>query len=134
MNVTVDSGRNFIDQNVHRMSKLTLLPLIRAVQDMTDQGVTQQFDWPSVDFVADRGYLRRLLHWAMGSADEWRVDAQLAGANTVLLCGCPPVSRERSGRSNSYGFNYETASTYAAPGLEDKPSHYRIIAYVRDLI
>ena len=130
MSVPVDSGKNFIDQNGHRMKKFTLLPLVRAVQDLTDQGVTQRFDWPSVDFVTDRGRLRKLLAWVLGSSDEWRIDTQLAGTNTVLLSGRAPVTKEHSGRSNSHGFNYETASTRPAPGLEDEPSHHRIVAYV----
>ena len=44
MAVPLDSGEDFIDQNGHRMEDYTLLPLVRAVQDLTDQGVTQQFD------------------------------------------------------------------------------------------
>ena len=131
MAVPLDSGKNYIDQNAHRMKKLTLLPLIRAVQDLTDQGVTQQFDWPSVDFVVDRGRLRRLLAWVLGSSDQWRMDTQLAGSNTVLLSGQAPVTKERSGRSSSYGFNYEEASTRPVPGLENGTGHHRIVAYVR---
>ena len=131
MIIPVDSGMNFIDQNGHCMKKLTLLPLIKAVQDLTDQGATQKFDWPSVDFVTDRGRLRKLLSWATGLSDEWRIDTQLAGANTVLLSGHAPVTKETSGRSYSYGFNFEEASTYAISGLENEPSHHRIITYVR---
>lgn len=131
MRVTLDSGRNFIDQNGHRMKKFTLLPLIKAVQDMTDQGATPKFDWPSVDFVTDRGRLRKLLAWAAGLSDQWRIDTQLAGANTVLLSGRAPVTKETSGQSTSYGFNFEDASTYPAPGLGNESGHHRIIAYVR---
>ena len=133
MRVPLDSGRNFIDQNGHRMKKFTLLPLIKAVQDMTDQGVTQKFDWPSVDIVTDRGRLRKLLAWATGVSDQWRIDTQLAGTNTILLSGRAPVTKETSGQSNSYGFNFEDASTYPAPGLRNEPSHHRIVAYVRAL-
>jgi hypothetical protein len=131
MRVPVDNGKNFIDQNGHRMKKFTLLPLIKAVEDLTTQGATRKFDWPSVDFVADRGRLRKLLAWAAGFSDEWRIDTQLAGSNTVLLSGSPPVTKERHGRSDSYGFNYEKVSTYPAPGVENESGHYRIIAYVR---
>lgn len=130
MAVPVDSGKNFIDQNGHRMKKFTLLPLVRAVQDLTGQGVTERFDWPSVDIVTDRGRLRKLLAWAGGLSDKWRIDTQLAGANTVLLSGRAPVTKETIGRSSSYGFNYEDASTYPISGLENEPSHHRIIAYV----
>ncbi|KAF9783119.1 hypothetical protein BJ322DRAFT_1008508, partial [Thelephora terrestris] len=129
MTVPLDSGTNFIDQNGHRMNNLTLLPLIRAVQDLTGQGVTEKFDWPSADFVADRGRLRKLLAWSVGLSDQWRIDTQLAGANTVLLSGRAPVTKETSGRSRSYAFNYREASTYPVPGLENEYSHHRIIAY-----
>jgi len=134
MMVPLDSGKNFIDQNGHRMKKFTLLPLIKAVQDLTDQGVTQKFDWSSVDFVTDRGRLRKLLAWAAGLSDQWRIDTQLAGANTVLLSGCAPVTKETSGKSTSYGFNFEDASTYPAPRLGNVPSHHRIVAYVSVLV
>jgi len=134
MMVPLDSGKNFIDQNGHRMKKFTLLPLIKAVQDLTDQGVTQKFDWSSVDFVTDRGRLRKLLAWVAGLSDQWRIDTQLAGANTVLLSGCAPVTKETSGKSTSYGFNFEDASTYPAPRLGNVPSHHRIVAYVSVLV
>lgn len=131
MAVPVDSGKNFIDQNGHRMKKFTLLPLIRAVQDLTDQGATQKFDWPSVDFVTDRGRLRKLLSWTVGLSDRWRIDTQLVGSNTVLLSGHAPVTKETSGQSNSYGFNYEEMSTYPVRGLENGSGHHRIVTYVR---
>ena len=131
MRVPIDSGKNFIDQNGHRMKKFTLLPLIKAVQDLTDQGATQKFDWPSVDFVTDRGRLRKLLAWTAGLSDQWRIDTQLAGANTILLSGRAPVTKETSGQSTSYGFSFEDASTYSAPGLRNESGHHRIIVYVR---
>ena len=131
MKVPLDSGEDFIDQNGHRMKKRTLLPLVKAVQDLTDQGATPKFDWPSVDFVTDRGRLRKLLAWAGGLSDSWRIDTELAGTKTVLLSGHAPVTKMAGGRSTTYGFNFEEASTYPVPGLEDEPSHHRIITYVR---
>lgn len=131
MTVPIDSGKNFIDQNRHRMNRFTLLPLVRAVQDLTDQGDTERFNWPSVDFVTDRGRLRQLLAWAVGTPDVWRIDTQLAGANTILLSGWSEITKETSGRSYSHGFNFETASTYPISGLENESGHHRIIAYVR---
>lgn len=132
MSVPLDSGEDFIDQNGHHMKKLTLLPLIEAVQDLTNQGATPKFDWPSVDFVTDRGRLRKLLSWTAGLSDEWRIDTELAGTKMVLLSGHAPVTKMTGGRSTSYGFNFEEASTYPVPGLEDEPSHHRIITYVCD--
>ena len=131
MAVPLDSGEDFIDQNGHRMEDYTLLPLIRAVQDLTDQGVTQQFDWPSVDIVTDRGRLRKLLSWVTGRSDRWRIDTQLAGANTVLLTGRPQVTRGTNDQDACYGFSFKEASTYPAPGLGDEPGHHRIVTYVR---
>jgi len=131
MTVPLDSGEDFIDQNGHRMEDYTLLPLIKAVQDLTDQGVTQKFDWPSVDIVTDRGRLRKLLWWATGRSGQWRVDTQLAGTNTVLLTGRPQVTRGPRFQGASYGFSFKEASTYSAPGLGNEPGHHRIVAYVR---
>ena len=128
--VPVDSGLNFIHQNGHRMGNFEMLPLIRAVQDTTDQGVTPKFDWSSVDIVTDRGRLRKLIAWATGLSDTWRIDTQLAGTSTVLLTGSAPVTKETSGHSTSYGFNFEEAATYPAPGLEDETGHCRVVSYV----
>lgn len=131
MAVPIDSGEEFIDQNALRMEESTLLPLVRAVQDLTDQGGTQKFEWPSVDFVTDLGCLRKLLAWATGQSDQWRVDTQLAGTNTVLLNGRLPVVKGASGQGVSYSFNFTNASTYPASGLRNEPNHHRIVAYVR---
>ena len=133
MVVPRDSGEDFIDQNGHRMKKLTLLPLIKAVQDLTDQGATPKFDWPSVDFVTDRSHLQKLLAWTRSGSDKWRIDTELAGTKTVLLSSNGPVTKTTGGRSTSYGFKFEEASTYPVPGLENEPSHHRIIAYVSKL-
>jgi len=130
MTVPLDSGEDFIDQNGHRMEDYTLLPLIRVVQDLTDRGITQKFDWPSVDFVTDRGRLRKLLWWTTGRSGHWRIDTQLAGANTVLLTG-PQVTRGARGQGVSHEFSFKEASTYPAPGLGNEPGHHRIVVYVR---
>ena len=132
ISVPPDGGKNFIDQNWHHMKKFTLLPPIRAVQYLTDQGDTRKFDWPSVDFVTDRARLRMLHAWATGRSNRWRIDTQLAGAGTVLMSGCAPVTKKTSGQSTSYGFNFENASTNPAPGLENAHGHYRIVTYVRE--
>ena len=110
------------------MKLFPLLPLIRAVQDLVDQGVTPKFDWPSVDFVASRSRLRMLLNWANNVSDLWRIDTQLAGEKTVILSDCIGI---RQHQSNSFGSHFEDASTYPAPGAENETGHYRIVAYVR---
>ena len=127
-----DNGQDFIDQNGHRMRRrFTLLPLIKAVQTFTiRKKVPTRFDWPSVDFVADRNGLRNLLAWANNKSGSWRIDTQLAGEKTVLMNGWPPVTKQTSGESQSYGFNFEKACTHPAPGCESGTGHHRIIAYV----
>jgi hypothetical protein len=113
--------------------KFALLPLISAVQNSATRKrkSTPNFDWSSVDFVADRNSLRKLVAWANNKSGCWRIDAQLAGIKTVLLSGCPPATKQTSGRSESYGFSFEKACTQPAPGCENGTGHHRIITYVR---
>ena len=128
-----DSGHDFIDQNGHRMKRrFTLLPLIKAVQAVKIRGKSApKFDWSSVDFVTDRNGLRKLVAWANDRSDHWRIDTQLAGEKTVLMNGWPPVTKQTSGQSQSYGFSFEKTCTYPAPGCESGTGHHRIITYVR---
>ena len=128
-----DSGEDFIDQNGHRMRRrFTLLPLIKAVQTTaTRKKASSTFDWSSVDFVTDRNGLRKLVAWANNKSDNWRIDLQLAGDKTVLINGWPPVTKQSSGRSESYGFSFEKACTHPAPGCESGTGHHRIVTYVR---
>lgn len=127
-----DSGTDFIDQNSHRMEKrFTLLPLIGAVQTCTAlKKVRSRFDWPSVDFVADRICLRKFVAWANSKPDHWRIDTQLAGNKTVLMTCWLPATKQTSGWSDSYGFSFEKAFTHPAPGCESGTGHHRIVAYV----
>ena len=134
LTVPRDSGEDFIDQNGYRMKRRnTLLPLIRAVQTFTirKKKGASKFDWPSVDFVVDRGGLRKLVTWANNKSSHWRIDTQLAGNKTVLMNGCPLATKQTSGQSQSYGFNFEKACTYPAPGCESGTGHHRIVTYVR---
>ena len=128
-----DSG-DFVHQNEHRMKKPTLLPLIKAVQDLIDQGVTPKFDWSSVDFVTDRARLRMLLAWARGKSgtDRWRIDTEFVGTKTVLLSDGAPNMKRVGGGGASYGVIFEKESTRPVPGLGNALSHYRIVTYVRD--
>jgi len=106
------------------MGQFPLLPLIAAVEAKQTPG---KFAWPSVDFVASRSRLLMLLGWIRGKKDYWRIDAQLAGANTVILNDCPTRNPQNAG---GYGLNYERASTKPVPGVKDGTRHYRIIKYV----
>lgn len=133
MTVPRDSGTDFIDQNCHRMKRrFTLLPLIRAVQTFTARKkIASKFNWPSVDFVADRSGLRKLVAWANNKSGHWRIDIQLAGNKTVLMNAWSPATKQTSGWSESYGFNFEKACTHPAPGCESGTGHHRIVTYVR---
>lgn len=80
---------------------------MRAV-DFTSQLENQPVvEWPSVDFVTDRGNLRKLLRWiedvSAGKA-PFRIDMQLAGDGAVLMNRWEKRTRER-GHPSSYGFN-----------------------------
>ncbi|KAF9017281.1 hypothetical protein BDZ89DRAFT_1074911 [Hymenopellis radicata] len=84
--VPADEGLMFADQNGFRMPKTTLLPLMAAVDVVTD---SPPFDWSSADFITDRNGLRKLLRWiacAHSPTDknqkEFRIDTQLAGHTT----------------------------------------------------
>lgn len=133
LTVPRDSGKDFIDQNGHRMKRrFTLFPLIRAVQTINVRNkATPKFDWSSVDFVVDRNALRKLTAWANGKPDHWRMDTQLAGDKTALINGWPPVTKQTCGYSQSYGYNFEKLCTHPAPGCESGTGHYRIVTYVR---
>lgn len=135
MTVPRDSGHDFIDQNGHRMNRrFTLLPLIEAVQTVTARKkVAPKFDWSSVDFVTDRTGLRKLVAWANSKSDDWRIDTQLAGDKTILINAWSSVTKQSSGQSESYGFNFEKACTHPAPGCESGTGHHRIVTYVRAL-
>lgn len=125
---------DFIDQNGHRMKRrFTLLPLISAVQNSAtrERKITPKFDWSSVDFVADRNSLRKLVAWANNKSGCWRIDTQLAGSKTVLLSTCPRTTKQTSGWSESYGYSFEKACTQPAPGCESGTGHHRIVTYVR---
>lgn len=125
LTVPLDDGTHYIDQNAHRMKSFPLLPLVKAVQN-----TTPHFKWPPVHFVANRGSLHAMLKWAAGGFEKWEIDTQLVGKNTILLSGCPSVTIRTGKSKHSYGSNFEKGSTTPAPGLEDAPSHHRIVTYV----
>ena len=136
----MDHGYDFVDQNGHRMGPRTLLPLIRAVQDVESQsGIKEEdkFDWSSVDFVTDRNGLRKLLRWINHASGDpprdFRIDLQLAGSKTVLMNRWEQITKEQPGARRSYGFNFEEAMTVIAPGCERGTGYHRIVTYVSAL-
>jgi len=135
--VAVDHGYDFVDQNGHRMGSITLLPLIRAVQEVEIQSGTKEedkFDWSSVDFVTDRNGLRKLLRWINYTSGDpprdFRIDIQLAGSKTVLMNRWEQITKEQPGTRRSYGFNFEESMTNPSPGCERSTGYHRIVTYV----
>ncbi|KAJ7659860.1 hypothetical protein B0H17DRAFT_908066, partial [Mycena rosella] len=133
--VPADVGLFFVDQNGFRMPSAVLLPLITAVDKVHEaSGNPSSFEWgdANIDFVTDRNGLRKLMRWIdSADADAWpkdfRIDMQLAG-RTVLLNRWEKRTRENFS-GFSYGFNFEKASTDAAPGCEESSGHHRIVKY-----
>ncbi|KAF7422202.1 hypothetical protein PC9H_010357 [Pleurotus ostreatus] len=150
-----DVGIVVADQNGYRVPDAVLLPLFVAVNikssldaaldaptldaptpDVDPSLLTSKpkpaFDWPAHDVITDRNSLRKLLRWIVAAEDapnsDFRIDAQLAGPKTVLLCRYSTNVREMAG--NGFGHNYEQACTQAAPQCEEGVGHHRIIRYV----
>lgn len=129
--VPMDTQEQFVDQAGDRMGSQPLYPLIRAVDLMTEAR-GEEFDWGTVDFVADRNSLRKLLSWVQGKAGAkaFKIATQLAGKHTVLLSRWEARTREAVGH---WPINFQRESTHKAPGCENIPtiSHHRVVRYVR---
>jgi hypothetical protein len=113
-----------LDQNSPQNFPKPLLPIFRAIDSMT---TIQHIDWPSIDFVTNRGNLRALLSWADGSRETFRIDTQLAGHKTVLLNRTPRVPFVDP---TSFGSNFEKEASRPVHGCENTSSHHRMILYV----
>ncbi|KNZ78252.1 hypothetical protein J132_01231 [Termitomyces sp. J132] len=124
--VHADDGLSFKDQNGYRCPNSVLLPLITAVNRVSAPN-EEKFDWASIDFVTDRNNFRKLLRWISGSANDFRIDVQLAGKTILLNRWENRYKEQMSGRT--YGFNFEEASTRPAPGCENSTGHHRIVRY-----
>jgi len=108
------------------------VPIFVAVQALHEGAGKPKFDYKSLDIVADRNTLRKLLRWAKGSREHnvsFRVDIQRAG-NTCIFIMCTEGPQERAKQSTmGYGFGFEQKTTCAAPGCEQAAEYARIIAY-----
>ncbi|KZT12267.1 uncharacterized protein LAESUDRAFT_746903 [Laetiporus sulphureus 93-53] len=125
--VHVDKGLMFMDEHGFRMPSSPLYPLFRAADIMAEDRNGGPVDWPSVDFITDRNCLRKILRWASGSAEQFRIDMQLAGNRTVLMNRWERTTAQRI--YGTYYHNFERASTVKARGCEAGASHYRVIKY-----
>ena len=128
--VNPDSGHSFVDQNSYRMPLYPLLPLFRAV-DFMDRERYIEFDWSTVDVVTDRSSMRKLLSFAQGNTEHFRIDLQLVGSWTVLFHRWEAHHLDASDM-RGYADSFERATTTQAPGMEDWTGvgHNRIVTYV----
>lgn len=129
-----------VDENGGFMMHDTpLLPLIRAVELVSNEDKfaaslghrRERVDWRAVDFITNRGNLRKLLRWIDGSSGGrvLRIDAQLAGDGTVLLNKWERRT-PKFVQPGSYGTNLEKATTKPAAGCEGTTTHHRVVKYV----
>ena len=96
-----DDGFVYVDQ-YHDSARLSqyplMLPLCAAADAMHSREMAPLVDWPTVDVIADRNGLRKLMLWVNPSPGRevlhFRIDVQLVGTKTLLLCrGEPPQVR-----------------------------------------
>jgi hypothetical protein len=116
----------FADQNGFRLPSATLLPLMVAVNQCSED----KFDWSAIDIVTDRNGLRKLMRWIRGGSDvrEFRIDLELAG-KTVLFNRWEKQTKEVFS-GYTYGFNFEKATTKKRGDCVGSTGHHRIIRYV----
>ena len=113
-----------MNENAFHLPNMPLLPLIAAVD-----ASGSQVDWPALDFVTDRGNLRRLLQWVSGgfNSKPERIDLQLVGDHTVLMNRWDPKAICYT-QSVNFGRGFESTTT--APAKEGYSSYYQILKYV----
>ena len=120
----------FTDQNGYRMPDSPFLPLFRAADAMEAER-SAKFNWGAVDIVTDRNSLRKLLAWADGNNEPFRIDLQLAGAFTILF---HRWEARAAGDACGFGWgdSFEKAATEPAKGCERGTiaGHFRIVNYV----
>ncbi|KAI0311608.1 hypothetical protein OF83DRAFT_1177405 [Amylostereum chailletii] len=119
-----DSGFQTIHQNGYRSPASPLGPLFAAVDTLQ-----KAVDWASIDIIADRSSLRKLMRWIGGSAHrEFRIDLELVGEKTVLFNRWETRHME-SAEGTGYGVNFENETTNAYKGCSASTGHHRIIKY-----
>jgi hypothetical protein len=128
LQVSPDKAIHIRDNNNHILTGQPLLPLLAAVDQ---QQIFSSEDWKTVDFVTDRNGLRKLLRWVMkASGRDFRINTQLVGSKTVVLNRWETSTTERM-RGNSFGFNFEKATTRPMPPATDRSAwHHRVVTYV----
>ncbi|KAH7087973.1 hypothetical protein BKA62DRAFT_729002 [Auriculariales sp. MPI-PUGE-AT-0066] len=121
--VALTPGIPHDDDDFRRLGQYHMLSLVAAVKSQHPM-----YDFASVDIVADRNTLRKLLRWSSGRRDDFRVDVQVV-KGTVLFRRCPP--EEQNVHPTHYGFSFEREFTTAEgrPRSDFSSVHARIIQY-----
>lgn len=132
-----DRGPRIIDQDGVRTSAGGigyLFPVIAAVVFNQRPVGELPFDWSSVDVVADRAALRKLLRWVnnkqnYGKSDQlFRLDLQLAGK--AILINRVPLKFAEDHLGKTYRDGFEKEATTTAPGCKNALDYYHIVSYV----
>jgi len=116
-----DTAVQYINQNAFRCPDSPLTPLVESVRNWAPE-----FDFSTIDIVTDRNNLRKLIGWAQGSKDEFRIDLQRAGDGTVLFSRWQAKTREPPQRS--YAHEFEKSMTRNQGGNPGE-NHHRIVTY-----
>ncbi len=132
LTIPPDGGAPIIDQDGTHVPTSPLLPVFLAA-DVVASLKQKSVDWSSVDVIANRNSLRKLLTWATSSSRrqpyDFRIDLELVGEHTILLNRWVR-SLEVFVDGKSYGLNFEKKSTKPAEGCEQSVRHLRIVKYV----
>ena len=111
------------------------MPVIAAVTYYNQRPKEPPFDWSSVDIVADRAALRKLLRWANnkqnhGRSDKlFRLDLQLAGKRTILINRVAlKFAENHLHKTYREGFGKEAMTP--APDCRNALDYHRIVSYV----
>jgi hypothetical protein len=102
-----------------------LMPIFAAIDDLHEG----RYEYEKLDIVSDRNNLRKLLRWATGNGDAFRIDIERAG-QTCLFTRREEKDSEVVIGFRGFGHEYEKAATRLAPGCEKATGHYRIISIV----
>ena len=123
-----DTGHFYIDQSAARHPESPLEPLFRAVYILKPD-----FDVGTVDVVADRNNIRKLLSFVDPSMDRrglegFTINVEAIG-NTVIFCRTETKVQEFVGTNEfiGYGHTYEKMSTSNA--IPDSTGYHRIVSY-----
>jgi hypothetical protein len=102
-----------------------LTPIFAAIDNLHKE----KYEYPTLDIVSNRNNLRKLLRWATGDRDGFRIDIDLVG-QTCLFTRHEEKDSEQVVGFKGFGHEYEKAATRFAPGCEQATGHHRIISIV----